>query len=312
LMTVLTLIRSSRNRLIFLSMLAGILCWEHFATEDPGIGKLRVTLLSMGQAESTLIRFPDGTCMLVDGGGSLHEGGIDAGERLLAPALRSMGINRINWIVLSHGHPDHLKGLLFIASAFPVGEFWESGYSFDSPAYLELKRVLASKNVPVRILDETTRPIQVGGAVIEPLAPPMSNAAASALPSQEWDVNDESLVFRLSMGRFSMLFTGDSGFAAEARLLRAPRRISSTVLKVAHHGSRHSSSIPFLRAVSPRLALISAGYGNNFHLPAQETVDDLKKVGAEIYRTDMDGSIELTVNPASGTITVRKISGAIH
>ncbi len=312
LMTMLTLIRSSRKRLIFSFLLAGILCWGHLAKDDPGTGKLRVTLLSMGQAESTLIRFPDGSCMLVDGGGSLHEGGMDAGERLLAPALWSMGINRIDWMVLSHSHPDHVKGLLFIASAFPVGEFWESGYSSDSPAYLELKRVLASRGVPVRILDEATRSIRVGGAVIEPLAPPMSTSVAAAVTPQEWDVNDESLVFRLSMGRFSMLFTGDSGFTTEARLLRDPGRISCSVLKVAHHGSRHSSSVPFLRAVSPSIALISAGYRNNFHLPAHETVADLERIGAQIYRTDRDGSIELTVNPASGAIVARKISGPLH
>jgi competence protein ComEC len=109
-----------------------------------------------------------------------------------------------------------------------------------------------------------------------------------------------------------MLFTGDSGFATEAHLLRDPGRISSSVLKVAHHGSRLSSSTPFLRAVSPRLALISAGYQNNFHLPARETVADLERAGAKIYRTDMDGSIELTVNPASAEIAVRKLSGTIH
>lgn len=306
-LAILTVFRRNRSRLVATVFIFFILAAEHIVDKDPSKGLVRVDFLSMGQCESTLVRLPGGRTMLVDGGGALFDGGMAVGERLLAPALWSLGVDRIDYMVLSHPHPDHLKGLLFVAENFRVGEFWESGYSCDIPSYQELKQTLHNRGVRVRTVNAGTTQFGLEGAVIEPLGPVRPTDSARAVSVGEADLNDESMVFRLVSGRFSMLFTGDSGFPVEAYLLGSPDRIRSTVLKVAHHGSRRSTSVPFLKAVSPRIALIAAGYRNRFNLPARETLSDIAALGAMIYRTDRDGTIEIVANPATGATAVSRI-----
>lgn len=251
---------------------------------------LTVHFLSVGQAESTLVVFPDGETMLVDGGGSLREDGPDNGERLLAPALWSLGVRRIDLMVLSHPHPDHMGGLPYVATHFPVRRFWQSGANGDSPQYLRLEELLRGQGTEIRAVDDTTAMSLSGGGRVTVLAP-----FRGELRQPGEDVNDGSLVMRLDYGGFSMLFTGDIGADAEERLLERHRdRLSCVVLKTPHHGSRYSSTPAFLDACSPRLALIGAGYGNSFHLPAEETLEKLRERGIRVFRTDLDGTVRLS------------------
>jgi len=252
---------------------------------------IKITFFSVGQGESTLVSFPDGTRMLIDGGGSLREGGMDIGERLLAPALWKMGVDRLDYVVLSHAHPDHLKGLLYILENFTVGQFWESGLPADHEDYKALQRILAERNIPVRLIHSSTGPIRIGEARIEPVSPFHGEITPSG--TRDFDANESSLVFRLVYGDFSILFTGDIGFDTEMSLVRHPERLSCTVLKVPHHGSRHSTSPAFLKATSPKIALVSAGYGNSFGLPAARTMTSLKELGIPTFRTDLDGTIQM-------------------
>ena len=306
----LSIFRSTRSRLVAAVVITAFFALHHMPAGEAANDLLRITFFSVGQGESTLIRFPDGSTMLVDGGGALREGGMEVGERLLAPALWTMGVHKIDIMVLSHPHPDHLRGLRYIAANFPVGEFWESGYSCMAPEYRELKQILALRKVPVINLDAGSPPFLARGARVELLSPLRARSTHGGTFQLAGDQNEESLVFRLTIGKFSMLFTGDSGFENEAQLLRHPEKLACSVLKVAHHGSRHSSSIPFLKAASPRIALIAAGYGNSFHLPSDDTLDDLRQIGAAVYRTDIDGTVALTINPSSGMVAVRKITGS--
>jgi len=253
---------------------------------------LRITFFSVGQGESTLVRFPDGKSMLIDGGGGLKDGGADIGKRLLAPALWKMGIDRIDYMVLSHAHPDHVKGLIYVAKNFGVGEFWESGiHPAPDESYGELKAVIAERHIPVRFINASTRPILIGKAIVEPISPRPGGLQSES--GEDPDENDSSLVFRLKYGDFSMLFTGDIGFPAERRLLGRPELLAATVLKTPHHGSRYSSSDAFVHAVSPAVALIGAGYGNSFGLPSERTLELLGKSGIRICRTDLDGTVEV-------------------
>jgi competence protein ComEC len=286
LMTLLTFLPGLRSRwasvvAFLILMVAGHLQWGGATPKG-----LEMTFFSVGQAEATLVRFPTGENLLVDGGGNLRDGGADTGERLLAPALWAMGVEHLDVVVLTHPHPDHLRGLRFIVENFPVGRFWETGLHDDSEDYAALHDTLRRRGVPVETLSGANAPRTLGGGRIEPLAPLAGQGNAG-------EVNDDSLVFRLLWGDLAVLFTGDIGFTTEERLLLRAGQLKAAILKVAHHGSRYSSSEAFLDAVQPRTAVISAGYGNTFHLPAVQTLERLAHRGIAVFRTDLDGTVFL-------------------
>ncbi len=268
---------------------------------------LAITFFSVGQGESTLISFPNGKRMLIDGGGSFREGGMDPGERLLAPALWRMGVDRLDYVVLSHPHPDHLNGLKFILANFDVGEFWESGFPFSSEDYVNIKRSLAARHIPVRAIHAATAPIDIGETRIEPLAPFLP--AVTPLADRGVDLNESSLVFRLKYAGFSVLFTGDIGSVTEGKLVLHPEYLACAVLKIPHHGSCYSSTLPFLTAASPKVALISAGYKNSFGLPSRQTMLHLDNLSVKVYRTDLDGTIQLSCGQKGYTVSTFAESG---
>jgi competence protein ComEC len=170
-----------------------------------------------------------------------------------------------------------------------VGEFW-SVADQASDTSLELRRILAERRVPIRMLTAGDRISLTGGVDLLVLSPTRHDPLRSR---DVIDENEESLVFRITYGRFSVLFTADAGFAAEQKMMASGYDLKSTVLKVGHHGSRYSTSKAFLERVNPRLAMISSGGGNRFGLPASRTVDLIASKGIPLYRTDRDGTIEL-------------------
>ena len=266
---------------------------------EAGDGVLHLYFLSVGQGDSTLARLPDGKWLLVDGGGKAGDPESRVGERLLLPALRRLGAGRIDYLVLSHEHPDHLQGVLYLAEGYEVGEFWESGVPSTAYEYRKLKWLLAARGIPVRTLAGRP-PFAAGGVRVEPVWP------LTPEPPVSGDANDGSLVFRLRHGRGSVLFTGDFTEDSEGELLASggpSGGLRATLLKVGHHGSRYASSDPFLDTVRPTVAVISAGYGNPFHLPAPSTVARLERHGIRVYRTDLEGSVEAVLT-ADGVLNV--------
>lgn len=282
---VMAIISFARSRKLALSAIVGIVSvWLTMSVADvlAARNELRVTFLSLGQSESTLINLPDGRTMLIDGGGRPDGAGDDFGKRYLEPALRRVGVRRIDCMVLTHPHPDHLQGLTRIADVFPVGEFWRADTHRENIFLAKLEKVLVGKKVRILRFDAQSSPRDFGGCRFEflaPFKPPVD------------DDNEDSLVFRMSASGGSVLFTGDIGFATEQHLLKRPGLLAAEILKVPHHGSRYSSSPEFIKAVASRDVLISAGYGNRFGLPAAETLGRLEKSGAHIHRTDLDGTI---------------------
>jgi competence protein ComEC len=281
----LTFLKKRRLRLAASSLFIGTLLVRAVPAPAAGAPSLRVLFLSVGQGDAALIWLPDGKRMLIDGGGKAGEGESRCGDRLLLPALRRLDVDRIDFLVLSHEHPDHLQGVLYLAERFEIGEFWESGVAGVSYDYLKLKWVLAARGIKVRTVNGSTPPLAVGGVVIEPLWPP------GPKPVSTGDANDSSLVFRVRYGAGAFLFTGDLTAESEEELLARGAPLKSALLKVGHHGSRYSSSAPFLAAVSPRVAVISAGYRNPFRLPSPDTLRRLGERGITVYRTDLDGSV---------------------
>ncbi len=263
----------------------------HIATPPLADGRLHITMLSVGQAESLLIRLPEGSTLLVDGGGYLFEADRDFGERALGPALLKLGVERIDRMVMTHSHPDHNGGLPYVARSLPVGEFWEAAPGGSGQLYEQLKTALVKQRVPMRQLAAGDTFELPGGVTLQVLSPPRRIVRAAA--DDVRDMNEDSLVFRLKYGEQAFLFTADAGFNAEQHMLENGMVTPASVLKVGHHGSRYSTSEEFLDQVSPRVALISAGRGNNFGLPSSRTLALLKRRGIATYRTDLDGTIEL-------------------
>jgi competence protein ComEC len=164
----------------------------------------------------------------------------------------------------------------------------------------EIRKELIMRNIPQRMIkagDIFTLP---GPVVITVLSPVQSTQVL--LDTDETSVNERSLVFRLCYRNFSMIFCADTGNEAEQSLVAGRNQLESTVLKVGHHGSRFSTSEVFLKRVSPKLALISAGAGNRFGLPSLRTVNLLKTSGIPQYRTDIEGSIEVATDGVTWTV----------
>ena len=300
-MCAITFIRGRRMKFVLCMVLPSLAILAHAAAPSKADGRLHITMLSVGQAEALLVRTPDGSTMLVDGGGYLHENPRDFGERVLAPALFKLGVQRIDRMVLTHSHPDHIGGLLFVARAFPVGEFWEAYPGGSGEQYDQLRSILSGKRVQMRSLSAGDS-LSLEGVTLAILSP-LQSPADMTKSIDDPGTNDESLVFRLTYGKFSMLFSADSGYTSEARMLANGWELASTVLKVGHHGSRFSTSDAFLTRVAPQVALISAGHGNIFGLPSRITTDKLQHKGIQTYRTDLDGTIEMVSDGISWQVS---------
>ena len=264
-------------------VLGGLMVFSPFR---PGSPDLRITLIDVGQGESILVEFPGRRTMLIDGGG-LAGSPFDVGDRVVSPVLWRKGITRIDYLVLSHAHPDHLDGLAAMARNFRVREFWEGQPAPDEGAYGELLRAL-----PARVVRRRCRRgfhADAGPVSIDVLHPPLTADGAGPAPA----ANEASLVVRLTYHRTSVLFMGDAGPGTERGLLEAGVDLASAVLKAGHHGSAASTSADFLAAVRPRLLLISAGEGNTYGFPSPALLARAAAAGARVLRTDRDGALEI-------------------
>jgi competence protein ComEC len=248
---------------------------------------LRVTHLDVGQGDSAVIEFPGGPVWLVDGGG-LIASPIDVGERVVVPALVNAR-RRPDVVVLSHPHPDHFGGLAAVLRDQPPRELWDTGqgeHEGYGGGYAALLDAARRQGVVVRNPSELCGPRRVGDAFVEVLAPCPG-------PTSDRGPNDNSFVFRVRFGARSILFTGDAERELEEELLSriGVDGLRSDVLKVAHHGSRTSSTPAFLEAVTPSIAIVSAGVRNRFGHPHPKTLAALGARGIAVRRTDLLGTL---------------------
>ncbi len=248
---------------------------------------LTLTFLDVGQGDCILVEFPGRKKMLIDGGG-VPDDSFDVGENVVSPFLWSKGIKRIDYLVLTHGHPDHMNGLKAVARNFKVGRFWESFSPPQSLGYEELKASLGPFILQERVFRGFSR--QEGSVKMEILHPEEEE------PFIREAVNEESIVLRLSLRETVFLLASDIDVGAESDLIEKDLPLQARILKSPHHGSKSSSSEEFLNKVQPKIVVITAGRGNLYGVPNQEVLDRYRKLGARILRTDEDGAVQITAD----------------
>ena len=273
----------------------------------PSSPELRVTMIDVGQGESLLVEFPGRRTMLIDGGG-LAASSFDVGERVVSPVLWRKGIKKVDYLVLTHPHPDHLDGLVAVAKNFRIGEFWEGWPTRVDGLYADLLRALPSGVIRRRCGRGFGR--REGEVSITVLHPEMRAAEVDrgGPPAPAAIGNDSSLVIKIALGRTAFLLTGDVGAATERELLGTGLDLGSTVLKAGHHGSASSTSAAFLAAVRPKAVLISVGEGNTYGFPSPEVLERCRSAGAEVFRADIDGAVEISAD--GRRLLVRKAAGS--
>jgi competence protein ComEC len=261
---------------------------DKFSTE------LKVTAIDVGQGSSVLVRFPGGKKMLIDGGG-FSDSSFDMGKMVLAPFLYHKRISQIDTVALTHLHPDHYEGLIYILENFNVKEFWTTGYDTNDEDYIILQKIISKKNIKKIFLSRQSTTININGTYISVFWPLQPYIAANG-PFSSDDANDASLVFKINYGDVNYLITGDISAKIEDKLIQAKQNIKSNVLFVPHHGSKLSSSSAFIKKVACQYAVISAGSGNVFHHPHRYTLERYKNSHVQIYRTDESGAITMSTD----------------
>ena len=260
-----------------------------FATNG-GLGRtpsgfLRVVFLDVGQGDATLVRFPDGRAVLVDAGG-LPGATFDMGERVVASALRALGVRSLDTLVLTHGDPDHIGGAPAVLRGFSPHQIWEG---VPVPPHMALRELAST----ARLSGIAWRSVQAGdhessgGVEMRVLHPPPADWERQRVR------NEDSVVIELRLGAVSIVLPGDIGHEAEQIL--TPHLVTApiTIVKAPHHGSATSSSEPFVAAAHPSAVIFSAGRNNRFGHPAPVVVDRYQKVNCAVFRTDEDGAIVL-------------------
>ncbi len=254
-------------------------------------GTLQVDVLDVGQGDSILIRTPAGKSILIDAG----TGGVD-----VAPLLRARGVEELSMVIATHPHADHIGGLDEVLAEIPARSYFDNGLPHTTASYSDLMKLVEAHGIVYFTAESGWSRELEPGLTMELLGPP-----TPPLKGTRSDLNSNSVIVRLTHGTQCFLFTGDAEEPTEALLLQ--RGITPCgVLKVAHHGSAHSTTSSWLAAIKPEIALISVGEGNRYGHPADETLERIASVGASVYRTDLSGTIHLESDGRRVTVSTER------
>lgn len=263
---------------------------------------LKVYFVDVGQGDCTLIITPFGKKILIDGGEG-NSDKYDYGRKVLFPYLLDRGINRIDYLVVSHADSDHIGGLIYVLENMKVNNIFIGTQAKNCNQLEDLIKIANKKKIKITILEKGDIKEIENNIRLEVLWPDKNNLIS------ENTLNNNSLVFNLKYNNFSMLFTGDIEEIAEKAIIKEYKEdlqtLNATVLKVPHHGSKTSSTKEFLEVVSPKVCLIGVGENNNFGHPNNEVIGRIENMGIKIYRTDKMGEITITIN-RKGKFSIKK------
>jgi DNA internalization-related competence protein ComEC/Rec2 len=258
----------------------------------------RVVMFDVGQGDSVVLQGRRATVLIDAGRSFVHGGGM--GRSVVAPGLRALGIARLDAVVASHADLDHRGGLLHVVSQFDVGEIWLPATKHGAQAFEALRALARKRGIPVLELDAEDADRVVGDLVFETLWPPAEAGGEST--------NEDSLVLRAEIAGRRILLTGDIGESTERALLDRGANVRADLLKVAHHGSAHSSTTPFLEAVDATFFLISASCSGFSGLPSDRVLQKLEGTAGVTGWTGRDGALVVDFasdSPEKGGMTLR-------
>jgi len=280
--------------LVFTLLLAG--CTGSSGTHSGPVlnqsttGDLKVYFLDVGQGDSSVILFRD-KVILIDAGDT------DRGDTVVR-ALQDLGVRKIDLLVATHPHADHIGGMQDVLANFEVEKVLDSGLPSSSSLYEKFLVTIDRKQIPY-IVAERGQTIGIDPALrILVLSPPKERTSD--------DLNTGSIVLRVSYGTMNLLFTGDATAPVEEALVKSGYPLDAQVLKVGHHGSSGASSSAFLSRVNPQVAILSLGKGNDYGHPHRETLERLKAAGPTVFRTDTDGTIRVESDGNTLSVTTEK------
>ncbi|MEA3506119.1 MAG: ComEC/Rec2 family competence protein [Elusimicrobiota bacterium] len=253
-----------------------------------------VSFIDVGQGNSILVEVPSGKTLLYDAGGSLEwmKSSWDPGMKIVVPYLESRGIKKVDYAMISHGHGDHSAGFPAVIYNFNIGIFYDPGFPFEGGPYKDMLEALNARQVDYGILRAGDGDkIDLGKDVeVKVFSPP----ADFYFQGTNSDTNNSSILIKIKYKDVSFLFPGDLETRGEAVAAKKySSELASNVLQVGHHGSFTSSTMIFLNQVMPEVAVIPVGKNNMYGHPRAVALNNLKRVGAEIFRTDYDGTVRV-------------------
>jgi len=273
-----------RKHHVLLGVLA-LIVWV--SVPNAGRGELAVNFLSVGAGDATLVEFPGGGVMLVDGGPPRQASQVDG-------YLHARGLRRVDIVVATHSDADHLGGIPTVLEQYDVGLAVDPGFSDPEPLSEEYRRRIRERRIPRVFVDRGDRIGGAEGVEIVVLNPPPGWAESEESTLEE-SSNEGSVVLLLRYGRVKILLTGDIGHPTEEELVEAYGDLDCVALKVPHHGSRFSSSPSFVWLSDPEVAVIEVGE-NPYGHPASEVVERYRRSGAFVFRTDRDGIVRFVTD----------------
>jgi competence protein ComEC len=262
--------------LFFLNVLAWIAVFD---LSKPQF--LEVNFFDVGQGDAIFIETPKRNQILIDGGQS---------SVILEKLRKEMPFwdRSIDLVILTHPERDHLVGLLEVLKKYKVGNIFWTGIKRDTPEYQEWQKLIEKEKAKIYIIPFFQK-VTIGKDISMNFLYPVENLADKEYQNS----NDTSIVAKLNFNRNSFLFTGDISKSVEEELINYYQNLKSDVLKVAHHGSKTSTSEEFLKEIWPKIAIISVGKENPYGHPHQEVLEILNKFGIRVLRTDENGNIKI-------------------